>query len=75
MFGYYSYFSKKSNFNYRYNIDFKVEIVEIYYKEIFRYLKNICDKNKDVDIKYITNLNKFGKEKFKTEIIVTCKKK
>ncbi len=75
LFVYINYFSDFSDFKY---IDFKeynLKIPNIYYIKIKKFVINNCQKDGNIKLKQITNLNKNGSKKYKTQFILSCLKR
>lgn len=72
IFGKLNFESENMNFEYKYNTKYNVKLIKNFYLPINNFILEYCNKTKDIKVKDITNLNKGGNLKFKTQIIVSC---
>ena len=72
IFGKLNFESENMNFEYKYNIKYNVKLIKNFYLPINNFILEYCNKTKDIKVKDITNLNKGGNLKFKTQVIVSC---
>ena len=74
LFVYIDFFSDFSNFKYLDFKEYNLQIPGIYYIKIKKFVINNCQKDENIKLKQITNLNKKGLKKYKTQFIISCTK-
>ena len=75
LFVYINYFSDFSDFKYLDFEEYNLQIPSIHYIKIKKFVINNCLKDGNIKLKQITNLNKNGPKKYKTQFILSCLKR
>ena len=75
VFVYINYFSDFSDFKYLDFEEYNLQIPSIHYIKIKKFVINNCQKDGNIKLKQITNLNKNGPKKYKTQFILSCLKR
>ena len=75
MFVYINYSSDYSDFKYLDFKEYNLKIPSIYYIKIKTFVINNCQKDRNIKLKQITNLNKNGPNKYKTQFVISCLKR
>ena len=75
LFVYFNYFSDLSDFKYINFKEYNLKIPSIYYIKIKKFVINNCQKDGNIKLKQITNLNKNGSKKYKTQFVLSCLKR
>ena len=75
LFVYIDFFSDSSDFKYLDFKEYNIQIPSFYYVKIKKFVINNCQKDRNIKLKQITNLNKKGVKKYKTQFIISCSKR